>query len=801
MPVVVVHGFITEIILMRIYFPSFPSPCRTFLRTLQRLLAVLLLGIALASCSSEKFLRPGQTLLSDVSVVTADKHVNPASYRGLVRQRPNSKWFTLLKVPLGIYCWSKADSVKGSKGLSGMWRKMGEAPVVYDSLLASGSAQSLAEAMRGAGYLHAQVETQVTHKRHKTRVTYLLRPGNRHFVSDLRFHVPDAALRASFRLDSARTLLRRGMPLDLNVLAQERGRIVRALRNRGHYFVNNDLVTFDVDTLAHSLECRLTVNLCVPVGSDTSMVVCRQRFRRVSVFEDVLSSQSDCDSTRYRGLDLFFHNQLRQTRRLYASHVSVVPDSLYSEERVQNTYANLNALPTIGYTNLKIVPVPGIDSLVDCQVFVKRTVPNTLRAELEGTNTSGDFGAAVSLSYSNRNLLRGAEQLMLKFRGAYEAITGLEGYANQNYVEWSSEMSLRFPTLLIPFVHREAKWRLKASSAAQLMYDSQDRPEFHRRVLTGAWTYRWSPVADSRWEHRWDLLSVNYVYMPWISDTFRKDYLQGDDPHYAVLRYSYENLFIVKTGYSFVFNSQRTGGNAAVANLYQTNGYQLRMGVELAGNVLYGLSKLFRTHQNDEGQHDLFGIAYSQYVKFDFDYSKSLVLNERNSLAFHTALGLGLPYGNSSILPYEKRYFSGGANSVRGWSVRELGPGAYRGSDGKVDFINQTGNLKLDLNVELRTYLFWKLHAALFVDAGNVWNTRNYPGMDDAQFRFDRFYKQIALSYGLGIRFNFDYFILRLDGGMKAVNPAFSSRREHYPMVHPSFKRDCALHFAVGLPF
>ena len=177
------------------------------------------------------------------------------------------------------------------------------------------------------------------------------------------------------------------------------------------------------------------------------------------------------------------------------------------------------------------------------------------------------------------------------------------------------------------------------------------------------------------------------------------------------------------------------------------------------------------------------------------------MLNETNFLAFHAALGFGLPYGNSTILPYEKRYFAGGANSVRGWSVRELGPGSYKGKDGNVDFINQTGNLKLDLSVEWRTFLFWKLHGALFIDAGNVWNTRRYTGLEDGYFKWNRFYKQIAVAYGMGIRLNFDYFILRLDGGMKAVNPATLSGAAHYPIIHPQFKRDFQLHFAVGLPF
>lgn len=185
----------------------------------------------------------------------------------------------------------------------------------------------------------------------------------------------------------------------------------------------------------------------------------------------------------------------------------------------------------------------------------------------------------------------------------------------------------------------------------------------------------------------------------------------------------------------------------------------------------------------------------------DFDYTHLITFDEHNSLALHTDFGIAYPYGNSNVLPFEKRYFSGGANSVRGWSVRELGPGSYKGKDGRIDFINQTGDMKLDLNAEYRTYLFWKFNGAAFIDAGNIWTLRDYPEQPGGQFKWNKFYKQIAVAYGLGLRLNFGYFILRSDMGMKAINPAYSDSHEHYAIFHPDFSRDFTFHFAVGMPF
>ena len=422
--------------------------------------------------------------------------------------------------------------------------------------------------------------------------------------------------------------------------------------------------------------------------------------------------------------------------------------------------------------------------------------PHSIGAELEGTNSAGDLGAALSFSYQNRNLFHGSELFTLKVRGAFEAITGLEGYADQNYIEFSTEAGLMLPNLKLPLWKRHPA-SVESTSEVSVMYDSQNRPEFHRRVLTGALRYRWTN-KKTRLQHRLDLVDLNYIFMPWISETFKKDYLDDEENRNAILRYNYENLFIVKQGYSMVYNSQ---GDAGPNASYGKNATAIRLNIETAGNLLYGMSNLLHTQKNGSNQYTLFNIAYAQYVKGDFDFSRSFKFDERNSLAIHAALGISYPYGNSTILPYEKRYFSGGANSVRGWSVRGLGPGTYAGTDGRIDFINQTGDIKLDLSMEYRTFLFWKLHGAVFLDAGNIWTIRSYEDQPGGQFRIGSFYKQIAAAYGLGLRLNFDFFILRLDGGMKAVNPAGQSKETRYPLIHPNFKRDFTLHFAVGLPF
>ena len=282
--------------------------------------------------------------------------------------------------------------------------------------------------------------------------------------------------------------------------------------------------------------------------------------------------------------------------------------------------------------------------------------------------------------------------------------------------------------------------------------------------------------------------------MPWISSDFKDKYLKENDENY-ILKYNYEDRLIVRTGYSFTFNS---AGSALVNNTLIGNSYAIRFNVESAGNLLYAFSELAHLPKNKNGEYTLLEIPFAQYVKADIDFAGNYVIDSRNSVAFHLAAGMAIPYGNADIIPFEKRYFSGGANSVRGWSVRELGPGSFAG-DG--NFLNQSGDIKFDASIEYRTKLFWKFEGATFIDAGNIWTLRNYADQPGGQFKFNKFYKQIAVSYGMGLRLDLDFFVIRLDAGMKAINPIYESGRNRYPIYHPKLNRDFAIHFAVGYPF
>lgn len=741
-------------------------------------------------CSSHRILEDNELLLSNVKIESSDKQISAGSIQGAINQKPNSKWFGIAKVPLGIYSMA---GKKDSNFVCNLLRKIGEPPVIYDAKTTENTIKVLQNHLVSKGFRQGWVSYDTTQTRHKVKLTYHLHCGPRSYIRNITTNIQSKRIEEVLQREKASSVLRGGMPFDISKLYEERSRIVNVLQNNGFYQINKEFITFTVDTIEGDLGTNVTINCIAPAGTDTTIAYTPYKVKDIVVMEDC-DNNTSTTSSKYRGIT--FHHQSKKiniSRRVYRSMIGLNTDSLYNASHANYTNNALNSLSAVSFSTIRTIEQ---HPHINYEIYVKKAKPHNISFEIEGTNTAGDLGAAATLTYTNRNLFKGSELFHLKVRGAYEAITGLEGYANQNYMEYSTEANLSFPTLFMPFSEK-LRYKLKASTDFGIIYNMQERPEFHRRMLTANLSYKWQKNTDNRIQHKFDLLSLNYIFMPWISDTFRKNYLEGDDPRYGILRYSYENLFIMNMGYSFVMKSNKNFNNNALS---QTNTWQLRCNIESAGNLLNLTKSLFNAKHNHNGHYELFGIAFSQYAKFDLDFVKSYPVNENSSFAFHVALGVALPYGNSKIIPYEKRYFAGGANSVRGWSVRELGPGSYKGTDGKIDFINQTGNVKLDLSLEYRTYLFWKFYGAAFIDAGNIWNTRNN-SQSGEQLKADKFLKEIAVAYGLGLRLNFDYFILRFDGGMKAINPSIPTGKGHYPIANPNFKRDFTFHFAVGLPF
>ncbi len=784
------------------------------IRLLVPCLAIICIG--LSGCVSSRHVPEGGLLLDQVKIrvdSTANgPQIDTQQMEAYLRQEPNHRMLWSIKFRLGFYNLSGNDTTK----FWNRWvRRLGEPPVVYDSALTAESAEQLRKVLVNKGYLKAAVkaDTIPNYSKRKVKVNYTLSPGEAYTIDSIAFDIADKGVDSLISSNLHHMPVSAGAPLDRNLLEEQRQTIYDLLRNHGYFAFKKEDITFVADTTYGSTSADLTMKVSLPKTSSPEVAErmgIRPDFdlwhiRRVIAVTDYdpatdpdLGNLQARDTINYKGLEILYGAKAYLRPKVIYENCFLSPGQLYTERSVDRTYQSLSRLQILKFINVRLVPAGrvGDTGLLDAYVLLTPGKPMTASLELEGTNSAGDLGVAVGLGFTHRNIGRGSETLSAKLTGSYEALSGdfsLDNLIHNRYMEYGADFSLTFPRFVAPFLTERFKRNINASSGLNITINYQERPEYTRIISTAGWFYKWS---NRRQTLRQTLtpIDVNYVYLPRSTYEFL-DRIAPDNP---LLRYSYEDHFIMRMGYNLYYTNRRQmlpGHKAALRDFFT-----LRANAEVAGNVLFGLSNLFEPERNfTENPYKLFGIRYSQYVRFDGDWSYLKVVDWRNSVAFHIGGGIGIPYGNSTILPFEKRFYGGGANGVRGWAVRTLGPGSFPGVNSVSDFINQCGDIRLEFNAEYRAKLFWVLELGAFVDVGNIWTIRSYENQPGGVFRFNRFYEQFAGAYGLGLRMDFDYFLIRFDLGMKAFNPASGERR--WPLVHPQWHRDSAFHFSIGYPF
>lgn len=785
----------------------------------RRLVIIAGVAAALAGCSTTKHVPEGEYLLDKVDIEVRDgEKIRTEELYNFLRQQPNHKVLGFAKIQLSTYSLSGRDSTKWYN----RWlRRIGQAPVIYDRELTEASARQLRQALVNRGYMDARVVADtLSRKPRKMEVEYGIYAGKPHYIGSLQYNIPDSAVREIVLRDTAVTdAIPAGMLFDRNKLDEERGRIVSLLRNAGYYEINRDCITYTADTVAGSKEVALTLNLRAPsahagapavaVAPDDSSKVFLNKPYYVSkvyiVVADNISSvealrgAAGLDTVAARNLDIIYGSDRYLRPYILEEKCYIEPGSRYRAKDIDRTYEALGRMSIVKFVNIELAPVslPGSTvGLLDAYVFISRNKKQSVAVELEGTNSEGDLGFGLGLTYQHRNLAKGSQLLTAKFRTAYESLSGnVEGLINNRYSEYAAEVGITFPKFECPFLSGNFKKRVMASTEFAVSFNYQERPEYTRIIAGAAWKWKWQQQRPGFMRrHTYDLVDINYVRLP--RSTY--DFIDQIAPDNPLLRYSYEDHFIMRMGYTYYRTNRRVPTAQQSAFAIQPYVTTFRASVETAGNLLYGISNAVGQHRSD-GVYKILGIQYAQYVKGDVDYTYTLNLNSRNALSFHAGFGIAYPYGNSTMVPFEKRFYAGGANGVRGWGVRTLGPGAFDARNSVTDFINQCGDISLLLNAEYRAKLFWVFEGALFVDAGNIWTIRDYETQPGGVFRFDKFYKQIALAYGVGLRMDFTYFLLRLDLGFKAHNPA--ANQEPWPLIHPKWSRDANFHFSVGYPF
>ncbi|MDP4185650.1 MAG: BamA/TamA family outer membrane protein, partial [Bacteroidota bacterium] len=432
------------------------------------------------------------------------------------------------------------------------------------------------------------------------------------------------------------------------------------------------------------------------------------------------------------------------------------------------------------------------NKILDCYILL---TPQTLQSytfDVEGTNSSGNYGFAGNLNYQHRNIFRGAELLNVRFKGALEKQLAVVNEAKQkfNTREYGVETDLVIPRFWAPLNAESFSKYSMPLTRLSLSYNYQKRPDYTRTIANSQFGYDWRTSAYSR--HQFNLIDFNIVHL------FAKNEAFVDSIKNLYIRSSYIDHLILATNYTYTYSTQ---------NLQKRTDYSyFRLSFETAGNSLYLLNRLMNSKKEAQTDYDLsknyykfLNTPFAQYAKLDLEYRRGFILDYINSIVFRSFLGVALPYGNFDLIPFEKQYFTGGANGIRAWKVRSLGPGTYSAPNNV--FPNQSSDIKLEANAEYRFKLFWKLEGALFLDAGNIWSINDKDNRPGAVFKFDQFYKQIAMGTGVGTRFDFTYFIIRVDLGIKMRDPAETVRTKWRIFDGPLKQDNLNLTFAIGYPF
>ncbi len=720
-------------------------------RLLPALLAVLMLAV---SCSTTRVIPEGEYRLAKNAIeITNSKKFDPSSLNQYIKQQPNSTLFGWNPF-MSIYNWADPDK---ETGMAKFLRKIGTAPVVYSPFAVESTIENIKNHLEYIGYYNSKVASDIRVKGRKVAVNYLVHLGKQYPIDSLSYTLPERGTFAEdFRADLPNVGVKVGDYLSESALEDETVRGAAHFRDLGYYDFSKNNYVFEADTI--SVPGKLFLDMKVNEHSRNDSEENAQPLRKFYIDSVTISHSKD----------LIFKDKILKDLN------TIHPGMMYSESDIRTTYTRLSALKLFSSVGIEVTPTDS--NLVNCAINLTQSKLQGFKANLEAsTNSSGLMGISPQLSFYHKNIFHGGEWLNLSFMGNFQFM--LHDPIRSN--EFGVSAGLSFPKFLgLPYSFFSGPNIPRTE--INLSYNYQDRPEYTRNIFSTSFGY--SGILR-KLSYQFYPLQLNVVQLSHMDESFYETLSRN-----PFMRYAYQDHFDAGVGGTFYLSSS---SEAIPSESYR----YLRLTTDLSGNVIGLFKPMMKT--DDEGRGLIFGIPYSQYVRAELTLGRTWMFGrgDRQAIATRLLAGAGHSYGNSSVLPFEKQFYAGGANSMRGWQARALGPGM---SPMNESFIipSQTGDMKLEANVEYRFPMFWKVEGALFVDAGNVWTFKQ----DDPKSKFDldTLGDSIAMDWGLGLRVNLSFLVLRLDAAKKLHDPAVQK------WLGPDDwqkKGSGAIHFGVGYPF
>lgn len=759
-----------------------------------------------SGCFNTRFLGEGEQLFkaNNITFIDEEPENKKRNFKNELKDisqlQPNKKFIGLAKTRLWFY--NVADRRRENKFRYWMKNKIGEAPVLYDEVFARKSAIMMKNYLINKGFFYASVNIEkidIGQQEKRVELNFLIDLNARYTIKDVDFPEIDKPVEKILYDNKEATLLKEGDPFDVGVLKEERERISKDLRDRGYYFFNKEYVYFDLDSNDVSNEIDISVRVEPPGDSaEHELYYIDNIYVYTDYNSEQLLSRINFDTTQIEHY-YFIAESHKYRHRVLINNIHQKHDALYSRQKARYTANQLTELGVFKFVNVSYQKVADTSkNYLNCFIHLTPSKKQAFSIDAEANNNT-DFllGVAASFNYVNKNIFKGTEQFNFNVSGGLESnFDG--GSAFFNTGELNIEGSLLFNKLIVPFRLNNTPYKHTPKTRLSLRYSLLRRINFYTiNSINLSYSYDWK-VSNTR-RHLLTPVVASLIRLNQTTPEFLEVLAQSQ-----TLRSSFTEQFILGTEYTFFYTNQPKS---------KRNSYIFyRGGIDLAGNTLHGIVSLINKNKDIEKPYKIFNVNYAQYAIFNSDIRNYWDFSKHARLVSRAFAGVGIPYSNSTALPYTKQFTGGGANGIRAWRVRTLGPGSFdieaSGVDASNNFaLDQTGDIKLEGNIELRFDIIKFIKGAFFVDAGNIWLIRPDDSRPGADFEFDRFYNEFAMGAGIGARIDLSYFVLRFDVAMPLRDPAKVNTGDPWVIktFEPSekeWRRDnIKFNLAIGYPF
>ena len=753
--------------------------------------------MSLAACNITRVVPEGNQLLVANKINRVEgKSLDLSEEKNSLRQKPNRELLGFIKFHLWAYQYGNKGLGVGKKkrAFRRLMEKVGEAPVLVDSNKMNLSAVKLSDYYFSEGFFDNKVTYTIEPKKllnKRAVVTYNVSLGEYHTINSLVYNTPSLPIEELLSETEKQQVIRVGQRLDFEKIEEERARINGLLKNKGFYYFNSSYIDFQIDTNQAEHRADLVVNIRNKKNLEPHY---QQTIKKIRVY---IGDASSKDTLVYQGLH-FIEGSYYIKPSALSKNIILRADELYNASKVQKTYSNLLSMGLFNFVTIRFSPSPtdslhGLDAEIILQTAPKHDFIWEPQAILTGQSAGiqaaieQSFGVANNFTLSNRNVFGGAETFNITSLTSLETQLKNDNQQSVNSFRQSISTELVIPSLVYFERKHFSNVFVKKSTKFTASFLHEENVNFTRNVIPFSYTYSFSK-GDFIYGVTPLRLSINQAVVDPL-------FLRSLDP--ATQRYTTQlltNNIILGPSLYFFWTDKK---------LNSSKYWQVRSNAaELSGNIVDLYFSLF-TDQTGVNK-EINGVKYSQYARTDVDVSFNNIIDENNALAFRLYTGAGVPYGNTLFLPFERRFFVGGGNSLRAWRPRTIGPGSYNDDNAAVS-IEKTGELSLVGSAEYRFDIIDKyVDGAIFADAGNIWTFREEPSFENGHFEFDRFYKEIALNTGLGFRFDLTYVVFRTDWGIALHDPS-KVESERWVIKDFSDNRwifdNTAINFAIGYPF